>query len=328
MEFVEVDGRDAAVFERFFRLRDAVRREDEFPSGLGMEEARVLMAGEHSDVRANGLGLVDGDTWLGIAWLDWWLQENTHEVTLELAVAAPYRRTGVGSRLLDEVVERAKADGRRLVSGTMHADAATGESAGTAFATARGFARKHVELHQVLELPRTEEQLAAVERPVPGYELVQWREQMPEEWVEQFAELLTGMSEDVPTGDRSVNPTRWTPELIREAEARRIAQGRFTYTTAAVHAASGRLVAYTQMGGSPENRGRRSQYDTYVQPAHRGSRLGIAVKIPNLRSLQAELGQPIVLHTWNAPANTPMIAVNEHLGFRPVAQRQDWELEL
>ncbi|WBQ03253.1 GNAT family N-acetyltransferase [Kribbella sp. CA-293567] len=327
MELVEVDGRDPAVFERFFKLRDEVRREDEFPSGLGLEEARVLMADEHSDLRANGLGLVDGDTWLGIAWLDWWLQENTHLVEVEIAVAAPHRRTGVGGRLLDAVIERAKADGRRLLSSTMHADAVTGESAGTAFATARGFVRKHVELHQVIELPLAAERLTELDRPVDGYEIVQWGDHSPEEWIEQFADALSAMTVDVPTGELDHEPTRWTPERVREAEARRLKQGRFCHTTVAVDR-NGRLAAYTQMGGARKNPERLYQWDTFVRREDRGRRLGLAVKVPNFRSLQAVLDRPAVLHTWNAPTNAPMIAVNERLGFRAVAQRTGWELEL
>jgi hypothetical protein len=171
----------------------------------------------------------------------------------------------------------------------------------------------------VVELPID---VTELERPVDGYELVQWREHVPDEWLEQFVELLSGMSEDVPTGDRTDEPVRWTPELVRDAEARRVAQGRFTYTTAAVHTASGELAAYTQMGGTPETPERLNQYDTYVRRTHRGSGLGIAVKAPNLRAIQTG---PAVLHTWNAPENAPMIAVNAKLGFRPVAQRTMWE---
>jgi GNAT superfamily N-acetyltransferase len=327
MEFVTVDGRDRETFEHFYQLRDAVRREAEFPSGLGLEEARVLMADQHSDMRADGLGLVDGDQWLGIAWLDWWLQENTHLVEVEIAVAEPYRRTGVGSRLLEAVIERARHDGRRLLSSMILGDAETGESAGTAFATKHGFVRKLVELHQVLELPLTEERLAELDRPVAGYEIVQWREHTPDEWVEQFADALSAMSVDVPTGELDQEPARWTPERLREAEARRLKQGRFCHTTVAVDA-DGQLAAYTQMGGGTNDPGRLYQWDTFVRPEHRGRRLGLAVKVPNFRSLQSGLDGPAVLHTWNAITNAPMIAVNAQLGFRPVAQRTDWELEL
>lgn len=319
-----MDGQDADVFRRFYEVKFGVRQEElEFPVGLGVEEARVVMAGSHADVRADGLGLVDGDTWLGIAWLDWWLVGNTDTVDIELAVVPEYRRRGVASRLLEAAVERARAEGRRILSGTnMAGDPVTGDSPGAAFAAARGFEQKHAELHQVVELPVD---LSAFGRPVDGYELVQWREQAPDEWLEQFVELLSGMSEDVPTGDRTDEPVQWTPELVRDAEARRVAQGRFTYTTAAVHTTSGELAAYTQMGGTPETPDRLNQYDTYVRRTHRGNGLGIAVKAPNLRAIQAGVARPAVLHTWNAPENTPMIAVNTKLGFRPVAQRTMWE---
>jgi GNAT superfamily N-acetyltransferase len=327
VQIVEVDGRDRAVFEQFHGLWTAVRREQEFPVGMGVEESLVLFAGEHSDLRMNGLGLVDGDTWLGIAWLDWWLQENTHLVEVELAVAPQYRRTGVGSRLLEAVAELARADGRRVLSSTVLGDAATGESAGTAFAAARGFVLKHVELHQVLELPLSAERLAELDQPVAGYRIVQWREHTPDEWIEQFADALSVMAVDVPTGELDYEPARWTPERIREAEARRIKQGRHCHTTVAIDA-DGQLAAYTQMGGGAETPERLYQLDTFVRPEHRGRRLGMAVKVPNFRSLQAELDHPAVLHTWNAPTNAPMIAVNEHLGFRPVAQRTNWEREL
>ena len=323
MEIIRVDGSDADVFRRFYAVKFGVRREElEFPAGMGVEEARVVMAREHAEVRADGLGLVDGDAWLGIAWLDWWLVGDTDTVDVELAVAPEYRRRGVATKLLDAAIDRAKAEGRSIVSGTnMAGDPVTGESPGTAFAAARGFVKKHAELHQVAELP-----LAGLpEHSVDGYEIVQWREHAPDEWLPQFVELLSGMSEDVPTGDRTTAAVRWTPELVRDTEERRLAQGRFTYTTAAVHTASGELAAYTQMGGTPETPERLNQYDTYVRRTHRGKGLGIAVKAPNLRALQAGVPLPAVLHTWNAPENAPMVAVNTKLGFRPVAQRTMWE---
>ncbi|ADB31390.1 hypothetical protein Kfla_2314 [Kribbella flavida DSM 17836] len=328
MRIVEVDGRDGAVFERFFRVREEVRQaEQEFPAGLGLEEARLVFAAEHADERSDGFGLVDGDTWLGIAWLDWSLQENTHQVEVELAVDQQFRRQRVGTRLLEEVKERTREDGRTQLSGSALGDPVTGTSAGTAFAEARGFARKHSELHQVLELPLADATIDGLERQVPGYDLVQWRENTPREWLAEFADALTAMTRDVPQGDRGLEITRWTAERLLDREARRIAQGRFCHTTVAVDD-GGRLAAYTQMGGNAAAPDRLYQYDTFVRPEHRGRRLGRAVRIPNLRSLQAGLDHPAVLHTWNAPENAAMIAVNDRLDFRPADHRISFQLGL
>jgi GNAT superfamily N-acetyltransferase len=321
MELVYVDGRDSGVFERFFRVKDEVRRgQQEFPVGLGPAEARPLMTEEHVDLRADGLAIVDGDDWLGVAWLDWYLQDNTHLLEVEIAVDPAYRRTGVGTKLLEAAAERARAGGRRLLTGSIIGDAATGESAGTAFATAHGFVRKHEELHQILELPV--DSMAAVQRD--GYEFVQWRDQIPDEWLEQMAAALQGASRDIPHGELDQQVQQWTPERVREVEARRLKQGRFCYTTIAV-TAEGKLAAYTEMGGTPEIPDRLYQWGTFVWPEHRGKGLGMAVKIPNLRSLQDGLEGSAVLHTWNAPENAPMIRVNDQLGFRAVDRRSSWE---
>ncbi|MEV6287354.1 GNAT family N-acetyltransferase [Kribbella sp. NPDC051770] len=328
MQIVEVDGRDPVVFEKFFAVRDQVRRtEQEFPVGLAMPEARGLFTADSPDERSNGLGLVDGDTWLGMVWLDWWLSENTHALDVEIAVDPRFRRQGVASRLLEEVIKRAHADGRTLLTGSVIAKAATGASSGTAFAEARGFVQKHTELHQVIELPLDESVIVGLERAVPGYELVQWTDLTPDAWLAEFADAYTTMSRDVPHGDRSVEVQVWTPERLAAREAWRVEQGRFTQTTVAVDA-DGRLAAYTQMSGNRAAPERLFQNDTFVRREHRGRGLGIAVKIPNLKALQASLEQPAVVHTWNAPENAPMIAVNAKLGFRASDHRVAFEREL
>ncbi len=328
MRIVEVDGHDPVVFEKFYKVRDDVRRaEQEFPVGLGQEETRAMFTAEDPDERSNGLGLVDGDTWLGMVWLDWWLTENTHAVDVEIAVDPRFRRQGVASRLLDEVGARVRADGRTLLTTSVIGEPETGAGSGTAFAKAGGFVQKHTELHQVIELPMDAATVEALEREVPGYKLLQWQDHTPQEWLADFADAYTVMSRDVPHGDRTVEIQQWTPERLLAREAQRIERGRFTHTTVAVDT-DGRLAAYTQMGGNRESPERLYQYDTFVRPEHRGRGLGIAVKIPNLRSLQAQLDHPAVLHTWNAPENAPMIAVNEKLGFRATDQRVALELEL
>ena len=69
------------------------------------------------------------------------------------------------------------------------------------------------------------------------------------------------------------------------------------------------------------------QFLTVVDPAHRGHRLGLAVKLANLRYALGHEPALRVIDTWNAAANRHMIAINEALGFRPVDVWSKWQHE-
>jgi hypothetical protein len=71
-----------------------------------------------------------------------------------------------------------------------------------------------------------------------------------------------------------------------------------------------------------------SQWGTIVEREHRGHRLGMLVKVENLRNLRRHFPETETITTWNAAENRHMIAVNEELGFRAVERYQAWQLAL
>ena len=56
--------------------------------------------------------------------------------------------------------------------------------------------------------------------------------------------------------------------------------------------------------------------DTLVAKAHRGHRLGMLVKVLNLRRLQKDHPEVELVVTFNAVENDHMLAINVALGFR------------
>ena len=66
------------------------------------------------------------------------------------------------------------------------------------------------------------------------------------------------------------------------------------------------------------------QDDTLVAAGHRGHRLGMLVKIANLRRL-AELPRVERVTTFNAAENEHMLAINVALGFRPAGWDGEWQ---
>jgi RimJ/RimL family protein N-acetyltransferase len=85
------------------------------------------------------------------------------------------------------------------------------------------------------------------------------------------------------------------------------------------------VVAYSDLATTVHEPGRAYQWGTLVDPAHRGHRLGLAVKVANLRLLQEERPDVARLTTYNAEVNSHMIGVNEAMGFRPIARLGDFQ---
>ena len=92
--------------------------------------------------------------------------------------------------------------------------------------------------------------------------------------------------------------------------------------------ADGVVVAYTDLATTVHEPGRAYQWGTLVRRDHRGHRLGVAVKVANLRLLERERPDVRRLTTYNAEVNAHMIGVNEAMGFVPVARLGDFQKPL
>ena len=107
-----------------------------------------------------------------------------------------------------------------------------------------------------------------------------------------------------------------TPELFREHMARNVRIGRQVFHAVAL--LDGEAVAQTDVAVQPQGT-TAVQWGTYVSRDHRGHRLGAAVKVANLRALQAARPDVTRIDTGNADTNAFMVSINERLGFEVVA---------
>ncbi|TDU87634.1 acetyltransferase (GNAT) family protein [Kribbella voronezhensis] len=322
MEIVGV-GEQGLFRATYAVIQAATRRE--FPSAIPLDEAWRLVESPPAEYRFSCLAAVDDDEVVGGAWLTWSLAENRQLLVAELGVEAGRRRQGVGSALLDAVKAAGLADGRNALLCETFSPYGDGPGAGAAFAEARGFTQQYAALHQVLDFPVAglAEKAAEIAPHHRDYSLATWPDGCPEEYVEQYCGLLSLIDDEVPLDDLEIEAKRWTPERLRSVEARRRTAGHLTSTTVAI-APDGILAGYTELTGKPQQPNRLDQHDTLVRPEHRGHRLGLALKIANLQALHARTAGPATIHTTNAAANAPMIAVNTQLGFRPVEHQHLW----
>ncbi|MEJ7757694.1 MAG: GNAT family N-acetyltransferase [Nocardioidaceae bacterium] len=304
----------------------------EYPTEWQLSEMTATLRRENTGVELEPFAAVADGRIVGAGLLEIPSMDNPHLAILEVVVAPPVRGQGIGSALVDYAVRRTTELGRRSVVAEvnvpLHADEAHPYSR---FAARHGFTRRLVELHQVMDYPSPPDLLAELEQGCAAhcrdYRLVSWGDHCPDEYVEQFCALLAAMGDHAPPASWTWKPRRWDFERLRDTEARRIDQGRRSYTTVAVMM-DGSLAGYTQLGVPTHDPLRIFQWDTLVLPVHRGHRLGMALKLANLKRAQAEHRDPRVLHTWNAEGNEPMLAVNGQLGFHPVERVEEWQLDL
>ncbi|MGH3498597.1 MAG: GNAT family N-acetyltransferase [Nocardioidaceae bacterium] len=247
---------------------------------------------------------------------------NEHLMAIELRVLPAHRRAGVGTELLRSLAADATDQSKHtlLAEVVEPAGIPLSSSPGARFAAAHGFTTGLVELHRVIDLPvpleRFDALAAHAARRSIGYTLIAHGNRCPDEHVDAVCAMLTSFMEETPTGDLEVGEDSWTPQRLRAAEDRRERQGRRQFATLALDP-SGRAVGLTYLFKSAATDGKVTQADTLVVPQHRGHRLGLAMKVANLRRMQDALPEATYVGTWNAEVNDAMVRVNEQLGATP-----------
>jgi hypothetical protein len=91
------------------------------------------------------------------------------------------------------------------------------------------------------------------------------------------------------------------------------------------HRSSGELAAYSVLQYSALKPWLAQQDDTLVAKPHRGHRLGMLVKVLNLRRMMEAHPSVGRILTFNAAENDHMLAINIALGFRPAGYDGEWQ---
>jgi GNAT superfamily N-acetyltransferase len=261
------------------------------------------------------------------------LRDNLRAMSFFLAVLPEQRCQGVGSALYDVVAQQAHKHGRSILVTELMipGDIDPGSWPGAGFLTRRGYTLRNTELRRELPLPVTVQRLdeladKAAER-AGAYRLASWTGPCPDEYAADYAQIKGLLASEAPTGDLDIEPQVWDVARLRDDEQAAAAKGRTLYTTVAL-APDGRIAGHTQLVVSQHTPERASQSDTLVRREHRGHRLGLAVKVANLRMLQAKRPEVCRVSTFNAVQNGPMVRVNEELGFVVLETLQEWQRDL
>ena len=253
--------------------------------------------------------------------------DNVHTAKVDVLVDPQHRRHGIGSALLAKAIERVRANGRTHLI----AETTDHRPDGGAFAVAAGARAGLAETRSRLDVPpsdqtRLDDLLTESWTHAAGYELVQWVGVPPEAYLDDVAYLDSRLNLDAPQGDLTIEAEKIDGDRVRANEEHRIALGQTSWHTGVAQA--GRLVAWTTVSGSDDNPTQAWQQITIVDPEHRGHRLGLIVKLENLRHVRRGRPELTAIDTFNATANDHMLAINDTMGFRRADEWMQWQLRV
>jgi GNAT superfamily N-acetyltransferase len=318
-----VDPADEAAFADFYHVFTASQVHDRpgtfTPTGAGAARDEYLRAPAN---RKNSLfAMYAADTAVATGGLHLELTSNRHLAMLSVHVHPDHRRRGFGSAVLARLEAEAIEAGRTTcyVETNLPPGADVEESGQYKFADPRGYRLALLEQRRQLDLPAKIDLVPLADEAAGhhrGYRVVAFQGGVPDDYLKGFAALMAVLDMEAPTGDVEVEAGDPDPELVRQREAVRLDRGEAAFGAVAL-SPDGEVVAATRIWEESGDKSKLSQGGTIVRRDHRGHRLGLAVKIANLRQLGSSHS---CVTTWNALANRPMIAINEALGFRVIEQ--------
>lgn len=300
-----------------------------------LPEVKAELADQTDVTRLVFAGIQDGRTVVVAGQIAMPLRDNVQQALLAVFVHPDHRRLGHGRRMLAHLETVARGHGRRVLNAETcwpYDGPADGAGfAGPEFLRSAGYRFGLGDVMRSLDLPVDAGLLADLAAEAAphhtAYELRSWVGRVPQELEVGWADLVSSLMVEAPTGDLERERESADVEELRRRQALIEAQGRTLFNTVALDG-DGWPVAYSNLATSVHDPSNAYQWGTLVRAEHRGHRLGLAVKVANLQLFQATVPVATRLRTWNAEVNTHMIGVNERLGFRPVERLGEFQKRL
>jgi ribosomal protein S18 acetylase RimI-like enzyme len=316
----QIDPRNEPALRAWWEVGNAATADRPGKPWPLWEQSRMAMPRDNPEIGVTLLGVIDGREMVGAGLLTRRLKENLHASMGFAWVRPERRREGIGRAVVEELETISAGDGRTTVQSEAYLPPG-GTAPAEAFAAAMGYSVASRESIKQLEMQEYVARRPALDEAIgsaaDGYRFVTFDTVCPDDHVESFGRVLGLLMTEIPLGELDLETSEWSVERIRAAEQRQVDTGRHVLTALAI-APDGEVAGVSDVRVDDTDHVHGQVGITIVDPAHRGHRLGLALKVATHDLAVASYPDLAVIDTSNAEVNSHMNAVNEALGYRTI----------
>jgi GNAT superfamily N-acetyltransferase len=319
VDIEQINPRNQAALRAWWEVGHAATAERPGKPWPLWEQSRVVLPADNPERGITLLGAIDGRELVGAGLLTRTLKENLHSAMAFAWTRPDRRREGIGRRVAAELEVVAAGDGRTTIQGEAYLPPG-GSGVAEQFAAAMGYAvasRESIKELALADFVDRRDAIAAEADAARDYRILTFDTVCPEEHLESFGRLLGMLMSEVPLGELELEDSEWSAERIRAAEQREVDIGRHLLTAMAI-TPDGTVAGVSDVRIDDTDREHGQVGITIVDPAHRGHRLGLALKLATHDLAVATYPSLASVDTSNAEVNSWMNAVNEALGYRTI----------
>ena len=314
-----VDPYDDADMDAFQDVYAAAElAEDPSAPLYSREDGVSLLTSTSAGYFWDGFGAFLDGRMVGESMLTGGLRDTLGTARVFVWVAPDATRRGVGTRLVRHAEDQLRSRGRRVAQGQARigVDRANGNRQ---FAERMGYVLANTEVERRLPLPADPvllDRLAAEAEPHHhAYTIRVEVGPVADDLAPSYVALKNLFPVEVPNGDLDVEVGHDTVDEVHTQD-RQIAEAGRQRVAAYALDDGGQVVGYAVAAVSSADFDHVDQWGTLVHPAHRGHRLGMAVKCAQVRAISTMFPDKRLITTTNAETNAAMVGINEALGFR------------
>ncbi|MEU6250650.1 hypothetical protein [Glycomyces sp. NPDC047010] len=338
MKIIEFNAADADLIDRSFAILTAANHADA-PENPAYTERFFRTLFTHvmpGRARHWFAAVADDGTAVAFARIGFFTDENLDLSRIEAYVHPDHRDGTAEADLFAHVEAFSRAHGRTTIvsSAPVHWEGGPArDGARAALLASRGYTLALTTVNRrspIDPLGPDEERLRydeALAKAGDTYEIRQWIGPVPDDLLDTMCRMDTMIVNEIPLGELDFEVEQITPEKFRAKEAVNEVEGRTWVMSVAVERATGEVRAWTEIALDDGDTVNGLQGITIVDPAHRGHRLGLLLKLANLRLVREHSPTTQWIWTDNADVNAPMIAINELMGYATVDANAEYQLK-